>query len=207
MKRLFLALAPTSQNKKDIADWAKTHLSHLGAPFVAQDNLHLTLVFLGNVTQTQEADLIAQINRLFAQIEIDTTTKSKEPRAVQPLLNDHNKKKVPLISVKLDNIEHWAKPKILCLTPSQIAPALIELANTLQQIAHQLGFESHHARYRPHITLTRKQKEPIELTSQQAACFSLSFSTFSLFESKSIIHTNTNKNGVIYTPLKSWSIK
>lgn len=130
-KRLFFALWPDQQTRRrcvDLTDGLKVN----ARPVVAS-NLHVTLVFLGNVDQATEKALCS------AAAEV----------TVQP------------IQLSFDRLSYWRKPAVGCLTASQNNPAVEALAAALADIAGRLGLVLDERPYRPHVTLYRKLHQPL----------------------------------------------
>lgn len=102
---------------------------------VRTDNLHVTLVFLGNIDAVQEIRL----------------------RSALPAIA------VPAISLRFDKVSYWANPRILCLTADETGPELLALVENLSVLARNLDIPCDDRPYRPHVTLVKKAKAGIEL--------------------------------------------
>ncbi len=135
MKRLFFALWPdetTRQKCSDVID----KLSGLGLRPVAAKNLHVTLLFLGNIDADQEAAVTAAADTLSV------------PSAM---------------SVTFDALSYWKKPAIYCLTGRRFDQSIAELAEQLAAIAFQYGIKVDERPFKAHITLARKARIPIDI--------------------------------------------
>ncbi len=97
------------------------------ARVVPAANFHLTLAFLGNVTQQQKAQLLSRWDGL----------------------------SVPEVSLTLNRLAHWPRAGVVCATTSHTPMALAELAHLLRRDATEHGLHQSHAPFRPHITLFR----------------------------------------------------
>ncbi|QUN06547.1 RNA 2',3'-cyclic phosphodiesterase [Shewanella yunxiaonensis] len=129
-QRLFLGFAIERQQLQQLITLQQTCLAVChGARRVAADNLHMTLVFLGQTTAPVKQQLLFEVPKL-------------------PLKR---------FSVALSQLQLWPKPKILCLTGNAEAP-LITLANAAADLSETLGLTPKEHSYRPHITLLRKAK-------------------------------------------------
>jgi len=47
-KRLFIAILPTPETQSKLIQYQKTHLSNLSFHITSQEDLHLTMIFLGD---------------------------------------------------------------------------------------------------------------------------------------------------------------
>ncbi|MGI2258795.1 RNA 2',3'-cyclic phosphodiesterase [Shewanella sp. GXUN23E] len=128
MRRLFLGFAPTPAQVVQLSALQRDCQSS-GQP-VNQANLHMTLVFLGMVSQEQEQQLRDAVAGL--------------PRC--------------RFSVTLDQLVYWQGAKVLCLSGTVMDPALKQLAHCAGQLAARLGLHQSEHPFTPHITLSRKAK-------------------------------------------------
>jgi RNA 2',3'-cyclic 3'-phosphodiesterase len=131
-QRLFYALWPDEATRQ--------RLTQLQAPLQGQkthpDDLHLTLVFLGD----RPADLLPVFQKILMGLPpIDTT-------------------------LVLDHMGFFQHNKIVWAGTTAPPSALLQLQNTLAQelIRHQIPFEDDHA-FKAHITLARKADAPGEM--------------------------------------------
>lgn len=99
---------------------------------VADANLHMTLLFLGGRT-ARELDCFCE--------------------AAGNLQGE-------AFELQLDYLGAWARPRIQWLGTSCIPPALLQLVDTLQQALAPCGIEAGKRRFVPHVTLSRKEKNP-----------------------------------------------
>lgn len=124
-QRLFLALWPEAVVRLQIAELAS---SVAGVRRVGEDNLHLTLVFLG-------------------------ATRSESLAAYQAALTNLQ---VPVFELVLDRYGHWPKPRILWLGCSQTPPELYALVADLHRRLRDCGFIPERRPFQAHVTLARK---------------------------------------------------
>lgn len=137
MKRLFFALWPDEKIRRDIVAISQAlYSSRLSV--TAADNIHVTLVFLGDVTQEQEQNIRQQIALLRAM-------------------------KVQII---FDRLTWWRQAGIVCLTTSQPSPHMLDLVNELKNVANQCGVEVETRPFQAHVTLARKARNMQELAFQ-----------------------------------------
>ncbi|PKG56013.1 RNA 2',3'-cyclic phosphodiesterase [Shewanella sp. GutDb-MelDb] len=167
-KRVFLGFSLTPKQAQYIE--AIQQQLPISIRLVPRDNLHMTLAFLGQASNKTIDALILRVDAL-------------------------NK---PCFKVTLDLIEHWQKPKILCLKGTASDPNLMALAKTAQLIAQQHGLHQSEHHYNPHITLARKAKVMVNDVTFQPIL--LQPTVLHLFESFA------GTNGVEYPILHSWSL-
>ncbi len=126
MKRLFFALWPDTAVRQQCFELVKAGAIP-GQP-VAFDNLHLTLVFLGNLEPDRQAALMTLADRLL----------------VEPM------------TVCLDRLSLWQDCLVCCSRTDAIDPALARLAEQLKAAARGIGLQPDARRVIPHITLIRQ---------------------------------------------------
>lgn len=134
MKRLFFALWPDDNSREQIAQ-INQQITFPDIRKLIPDNLHITLVFLGNVD-----DAIAT--------------------AVQQRAGDII---APPISLQFDELDYWVKPKVVCLTCQRQPKAVYQLVNALTAMLAEYPVRVEQRPYRAHITLARKAKQRPEL--------------------------------------------
>ncbi|MDF1583291.1 MAG: RNA 2',3'-cyclic phosphodiesterase [Methyloprofundus sp.] len=127
MRRLFFALWPSDRVRKAVGQFNQT-LKARDLKTVKADNLHVTLVFLGNVDAQTEQIIRQKANDISAQ----------------PFM------------LNFTQLAYWHKPRILCLLSQTVDPQLLVLVDALTQIAKQCAIKMEHRPYQPHITLARK---------------------------------------------------
>lgn len=136
MKRLFFALWPNDVTRQRIIQFDR-RLTDQRLKKVRSDNLHVTLVFLGNVEQQQELAMVNAVDDIAA----------------------------PVIDMQFDTLTYWRQKRgILSLTSSYQPSPLCALVELLQDIAQEQGVTIEKRPYISHITLARnlKQKPDIE---------------------------------------------
>jgi 2'-5' RNA ligase len=132
MKRLFFALWPDEQTRAEI-DAINQSIEQPGRRLVPE-NLHVTLVFLGNVD--------------------DATADAVRREAAD--IQGHP------IRLQFDELDFWQRPRVLCLTCRRQPKPLYTLVNALSRMVEAYPVSLVERRhYRAHITLARKaQKRP-----------------------------------------------
>lgn len=132
-RRLFFALWPGEQTRRTLAAWQREHLPATVRATHAQD-LHLTLHFLGQVGEEKVALLRA--------------------------LGEHLS--LPPFELTLDRIGHWPRPAVLWVGPSEMPIQLRHFQQGLEEALAAIGFEPETRTYRPHVTLARKIRRPLQ---------------------------------------------
>lgn len=130
MKRLFFALWPDESTRQQI-DVINQKVDLAGVRKLKPSNLHVTLVFLGNVDAETQQALSAQASKI----------------------------QVPGFLFQLDEMAYWREPKTVCLTVSQQPQALHELVDALVNIVKPYPIFLHDRPYCAHVTLMRKAKQ------------------------------------------------
>jgi len=132
MKRLFFALWPDDAIRRQCC----LIIEKIGVATVRPvepNNLHATLLFLGNIDAEQEIAITAAA----ATVSVSS------------------------MALRFDRLSYWRKPGILCLTSQHVDPEAASLARQLAEIATQYGVTIDERPFRPHVTLARKAKAPV----------------------------------------------
>lgn len=134
-RRLFFALTlPPALRRQWVAWRAARFPAETGRP-VAQANLHLTLVFLGNVGAAQEQVLRAAAGRL----------------------------RQPAFDLRLDDCGHWPGAGVVWLDCRRAPRELLQLAAWLRDRATRNGCSQNLLPFHPHISLWRQATQPVAL--------------------------------------------
>lgn len=155
-KRIFFALWPTEEQRRQIEAAIAPHSSALAGKWTARDNWHVTLVFIGAFP----ADEIPALHAAAATVCC------------------------PEIRLELERIDYWKRPKIMCLATDRVSGELLDLVGALEKAAADFGHKPENRAYKPHMTIARKARyfEPITL----APPLELRFPAFRLIESVSM---------------------
>ena len=167
MSRLFFALDISPQVKKQLADWRSTQVDkplinepekacHFKA--IDENNFHITLCFIGEVSAKQQLILIEKASQL---------TQSLTPINPQTLI--------------INEVGLFKKPKIVYLSNKVTPPWLLKLATALSSSASELALFQENRPYLPHISLYRKASYLPSLTIQPN--IKLTIESFSLYQS------------------------
>ncbi|MCC6208940.1 MAG: RNA 2',3'-cyclic phosphodiesterase [Gammaproteobacteria bacterium] len=131
-RRLFLALWPDEKLRSRLKDRLETGLRIRDGRPEPVANLHVTLVFIGDV----EAGCSAAIERAVAGVP------------------------GPAFTLSLERVGYWPRPRILWLGPREAPPALCALVGTLRAAVVAGGGPVETRPYLPHMTLARKVLQP-----------------------------------------------
>lgn len=137
MKRLFFALWPRESTRQAI-DTLNASIYLTGVRKLRPSNLHVTLVFLGNVDDAMRLSMVARVDAM----------------------------REKAFTFSFDGIEHWQASKTICLTTSHQPPALLALVGSLNAVVKDYPIFMHDRPYRVHVTLMRKAKQDYPLSYQ-----------------------------------------
>jgi RNA 2',3'-cyclic 3'-phosphodiesterase len=155
--RLFFALWPDADTRERVANAAAALCLTEGARPVPQQNFHLTLAFVGEVTGSQVA-VLQQIGR--------------DQRAAG-------------CTMTFDAYEYWPEPQVVATVAREPPTALVELLSRLRQdlLLHQAALKLNRLQpsLRAHVTLARKVAQAPVL--QAMSPFEWSARSFSLVRS------------------------
>ncbi len=130
MTRLFLALWPDEKTREQLCDVAN-QLKNENIKLVKKSNLHMTLEFLGEVSDKDRDELIQRLN------DIKT-----EP-----------------FEIRLSRTGFWKKPQILYVGTTIIPKQLLTLVKSIKKCVKQQGLKTEDREYKPHVTIARKAKQ------------------------------------------------
>lgn len=130
MPRLFFALWPEAELRNQFASIAGQIPVKSGRR-VAVNNLHITLVFLGNIDEKQKDCVLASASRINCSS----------------------------VDLYLDRVGWWRKPQVVWLAPSHTPGELESLAGELAGIATRCGIAVDDRPFKPHMTLMRKVRK------------------------------------------------
>ena len=138
-RRLFFALWPSDEFRDQLVSATRTAARDSGGRVIPPENLHVTLLFLGQVPSAR-----------FEAVQ----------RAGDASAN------APAFELSFDRAEVWGRANLLCLTTSTTPPAASALEKKLHHSLRDEVSGSEHE-FRPHITLARDlprraRPEPIQ---------------------------------------------
>jgi 2'-5' RNA ligase len=128
MQRLFFALLPSAELRQQFEKIRLPYLENSIAKAVHFENLHITLAFLGDVSEFQRQCFENAADSLI----------------FKPF------------TLSLDRVGYWRKPQILWLGTTQICEPLHYVVKSLHEKCHSCGFKPDVRPYQAHITLARQ---------------------------------------------------
>ncbi|MEW8508273.1 MAG: RNA 2',3'-cyclic phosphodiesterase [Candidatus Thiodiazotropha sp.] len=128
-QRLFFALWPDRQVREAFSALAQGVELAEGRRHQAED-LHLTLVFLGQTAQSQR-------------------------RCIEDVASGI---RLPSFELLIDHAGYWSRPRIFWASPKDTPRALSQLVADLNLALQGCGFEPEKRTYKPHVTLYRKAR-------------------------------------------------
>ncbi|ANI30978.1 2'-5' RNA ligase [Yersinia entomophaga] len=153
-RRLFFALALPRSRQQHIIQWRADHFPEETGRPIAAANLHLTLAFLGEVSE-QKSQALRQLAGRIEQ---------------------------PAFTVTLDDLGHWPGSGVVWLGCKQAPRGLLQLAELLRSQAARSGCYQNPMPFHPHVTLFRHATRPVNLPPKVDAG-QFTPSQFSLYES------------------------
>jgi RNA 2',3'-cyclic 3'-phosphodiesterase len=130
-QRLFLALWPSEEQQQAWSELAGEWLPEGAGRLIKPANLHMTLLFLGDISVDQCASLKSKID-------------SYRGRAFE---------------LVMDRFGHWRRPQVAWLGASETPQELQDLVHALQLIARSCDIQVDTRPYRAHLTLARKVRK------------------------------------------------
>ena len=136
MPRLFFALWPDDPTRLRLAVAVESLPKLPGRP-VPVRNMHITLVFLGEVTEEQQQVLRAAAGTIHA----------------------------PSFALTISQLGCWPRATVAWLAPESVPQPLTDLVAQLQSVCRGAGLEPDARPYHPHLTIARKIRRvaPAEL--------------------------------------------
>ena len=132
MARLFLALWPNDKTREQLFDVAKQFKDE-NIKLVKKTNLHLTLEFLGEVSDKDREELVERLNDV----------------------------KTGPFEIELTQTGFWKKPQILFIGTTTPPKQLLSLVKSIKKSVKQQGLKTDGREYKPHVTIARKVKQLI----------------------------------------------
>lgn len=137
-QRLFFALELPASLQQELVRWrAENFAEDAGRP-IAAANLHLTLAFLGEVSDETSLRLQQLAGRITQ----------------------------PGFAIDLDDAGHWPRPGVVWLGCQRPPRGLLQLANLLRAQAARHGCAQSAPSFHPHITLLRNAAHKIALPAR-----------------------------------------
>lgn len=157
-KRLFFGIAIPEKQQLQIAQWQKQLAAQLPIDCkpVALSNLHITLAFLGNVSNQQECKLVEAVSQLQAN----------------------------QFTIEANGVALFNNAKVLHIPVIKVEPNMLHLVKQLKVLSHQAGLQLEQQDYRPHISLYRKANS-LPIVSDNLKLDSFVANEFQLYHSQS----------------------
>ncbi len=155
--RYFFALDIAENDKNTIAAWQMETLN-LNFKVIPKDNFHITLCFLGAVSEDQYIQLIKNTEKISC--------------ALRPISET---------TLHLNYLGLFKKPKVLYLGNSYTPPWLLTLSNELCNVANSLSIFQENRSYTPHISIYRKAKAILPIKEETSLYIKIN--SFSLYKS------------------------
>jgi 2'-5' RNA ligase len=127
---VFFALWPDQPLRRQLASWAQTAAQECGGRAMRTENLHLTLVFIGNVAR-ERLSLLHEIVSSLA---------------------------MPELGFAVDRIGCWRHNHIVWAAPTVVPQALPRFVAGMEMGLRNVGFALDERPYVPHVTLVRNAR-------------------------------------------------
>ncbi len=137
--RLFFAIQPVKTIQKELGSLAKKLAIKWGGRSIKPENIHLTLLFLGE-TETEKINVLR---------EAATNITGKR------------------FALAIRETRFWKRNQIIYAHADSYPPELFSLVDAIKNTLHNAGFEFDNRAYKPHITLVRKTTRHIPAEIQQ----------------------------------------
>ena len=174
--RLFFALWPTAHERRALQAALGETWEALGAARrVPAESWHVTTAFLGSVEKAALTALESVARRVTA-----------ECAHCNP------------IEVRLDQLDHWRKPQLLCAVPAEGSPTATILADALRRELVTAGFAPDLKPFRAHVTLARKVTRAPPVPTLAAVRW--------LFPALTLVSSRTSPHGSLYSVISSWQL-
>ncbi len=134
-KRLFFAIEMPATIQRQVVRWRADHFAPEAGRPVAAANLHLTLAFLGEVSDEKRQALAAMAGRI----------------------------RQPGFTLTLDDAGQWLRSRVVWLGTRQPPRGLLQLANMLRAQAARSGCYQSPQPFHPHITLLRDASHAVAI--------------------------------------------
>lgn len=154
-RRLFFALPLSDALQQAAVAWRATAFPPEAGRPIAAANLHLTLAFLGDVSD-RKAEALAALAGNIVQ---------------------------PRFTLTLDDLGHWPRPGVVWLGTRRAPRGLLQLAALLRAQAARNGCPQSAQPFHPHITLLRGAVHPVALPPATPG-WTLEATHFCLYESR-----------------------
>jgi len=142
-RRLFFALWPPAETAAALAAWAGEARAATGGRVTRAEAIHLTLAFLGEVSEGRVGAAIRAAKRVRADPQV----------------------------LPIEQAGYWPHNRILWVGPRETPAALGSLARSLRAELEGEGFTIERRPFAVHITLIRKARAPLVLPALPTAAW------------------------------------
>ncbi|MGB5104648.1 MAG: RNA 2',3'-cyclic phosphodiesterase [Steroidobacteraceae bacterium] len=133
-QRLFFALWPEPGQLEPLIERVRRLVPPSAGRAQRPDQWHVTVEFLGAIVESR----MAEVRAAGAAAAADAHP----------------------FEIVFDRLDHWRRPRVLCLTASETPLALAQLSQSLRRGLGMRGFEVERREFRAHLTLARKVDQP-----------------------------------------------
>lgn len=134
-KRLFFALEIPAPIQQQVIQWRAAQFPPEAGRPIAAANLHLTLAFLGEISEQKQQTLMELAGRI----------------------------QQPAFTLTLDDAGHWPRSRVVWLGSRQPPRGLLQLANLLRAQAARSGCYQSPQPFHPHVTLLRNAAHQVSI--------------------------------------------
>ncbi len=134
-KRLFFALEIPAPIQQQVIQWRAAQFAPEAGRPIAAANLHLTLAFLGEISEQKQQTLMTLAGRI----------------------------QQPAFTLTLDDAGHWPRSRVVWLGSRQPPRGLLQLANLLRAQAARSGCYQSPQPFHPHVTLLRNAAHQVAI--------------------------------------------
>jgi len=126
--RVFFALWPDLETRRAISRHAIPSLENVAGRNVDQHQWHITLAFLGNISE----EMLTCVQQQAAQVSVQS------------------------FELTLDTVGYWSRPKVVWLGSQNMPDVLKTLVTDLNVALKACGYEPEYKDFKAHMTLIRK---------------------------------------------------
>ena len=174
--RLFFALWPSAVERNALAIATGAAVAQVDGQAIPASNLHVTLAFLGSVSE----ETLAQLVEIGGQVT------------------------APRVELDFERLEFWPRPKVLVAIPSRIPVEGVGIVDGLWQRIEPLGIEHETRPWHPHLTLVRRVRRapPEGLRISVGPPASPGTPRYGL----ALVESTTHGSGARYKALAEWPL-
>jgi 2'-5' RNA ligase len=192
---VFFALCPNERCADRLHRIATRLATQLGGRSMHKETLHLTLVFIGKVSEDSLPDLLA--------IADEATGAFRKQDAGR-------KEGGPPILLPLDHLGYWPHNRILWIGSDHCPPWLTELADLLAEKLRERGYPIPLRPFAPHVTLVRNVKPVTEASGFDGLQDALAAGRMPIFRPCHhffLLRSRHAEAGQVYEKLGYWTLK